>query len=278
MPNYPTFTKPKIISYPEAPSGKIVITKYIEPFVPVKGGHGFIGVVAEDVESGKLQCHVCGVFLEMLCSHYSVKHGMDGKEYRAKFGLLESTALKTVRIRTEQSKRVSKMQKDGRMNIGNRKNINGKSYGFQKGNSFAGNRLGKPKAVEHQNKFGVCDEQIKTAILKLAEKLGKTPTLNDLRDEYSQAFLSVLHLRYKSYIGYCKYIIKMKPNHSAHNPYTKKESYDLYINRAVEEHKKGTSIDNITKLCPSLSGITMKKLYKNSDGFRRAVKRHIGQT
>jgi hypothetical protein len=124
MPYYPKHRR-KILRYPQAPSGFILINKWEPPFMNVKKGFGFIGIVAEDSEDGTLQCHECGIWTEMLCSHYVAKHGMNGDQYRKKFGLLESTALKSKRIRLMQSALISKMQRQGKMNVGNRKNKNG---------------------------------------------------------------------------------------------------------------------------------------------------------
>ena len=59
MPKYKTNKKNKI-PYQDAPSGYIKIKKWVPPFAPVKEGFGFVGVLAEDLKSGKLQCHVCG--------------------------------------------------------------------------------------------------------------------------------------------------------------------------------------------------------------------------
>ena len=275
MPSYPKFSKPKIIDYKEAPSGKIIITKYIEPFVPVAKGHGFIGVVAEDSKSGDLQCHVCGEFKSMLCPHYSQKHGMTGDEYRTKFGLLRTTALKNKRIRAEQSKLIAKMQKEGKMNLGNNKNINGKNYGFTKGNEYADNRKGKPKAIEHQNKFGVCDAQIKDAIMQVAKFLGKTPSLSELRDYYGGSFLSIMHQRYGSYIRYCRKTLKMEPNISTKNPLSKKARREKYIDIAIKKIKEGESISNLSKVCPELSGRMIKEVYGSGEGFRKAVNKKL---
>lgn len=217
MPAYPHKTQKKI-AYKQAESGFINIEKWVPPFVQNQTGFGFVGVVAEDFKTEKLQCSECGKWFEQLPTHYSVAHKMTGEQYRAKFGLLNSTALKSKSIRLAQSALITKMQKDGRMNLGNRKNRNGKSYGFTKKNELAGNRKGIKKAVESQNKFGQCDLQIMTKMIALGKKLGKTPSLVDIKKEYGGGVISIMHVRYGSYIQYCKDYLKMEPLYSRYNP------------------------------------------------------------
>ena len=254
MPYYPKFDKPKIIPYPSAPSGKIEVTKYVEPFMPVKKGFGFLGILAEDTKTGQLQCHVCGKWYEQLNSHIIPAHKMTPDDYRIQFGLSISTALKSKRVRLIQSAVITKLQKEGKMNIGNNFNKStGKSYGFKKKNKYAGNRKGKHKAIETKNKAGVCDLQIKIAIVELSKLLNKTPTLCDLKEFYGQKFVSVMYSRYTSYLKYCKKELKaygLLPNFSTHNPKFKtKKAYKNYlIQQGLESMKRGNSPKNIKTL------------------------------
>ena len=173
MPYYSN-KKQTTIAYDQAPSGRINIQKWEPPFQPVKKGFGFIGIVAEDdSEEGKLQCHECGQWYEQLPTHYSVKHGMTGEQYKAKFGLFKHTALKSKRIRLIQSAVIQKLQKEKKMGIGN----NLGSSPMVKGNKYAGNQKGKKHPVESQNSYGRCDLQIMTKIIELSKKLKKTPSL-----------------------------------------------------------------------------------------------------
>lgn len=242
MPSYKHKTKKKI-KYPGAPSGYINIEKWEPPFAPVHNGFGYIGIVAEDSKTGDLQCHICGKWFQMLCSHYSTKHKLTGVEYRKKFELLSSTALKSKRIRLIQSKTITKLQKEGRMNVGNRRNKNGKKYGFTKKNPEAANRKGTKRAKEQQNKYGVCDLQIMTKIIKLSKKLGKTPSLGEIQKEYGGGIITIMHLRYGSYIKYCRNYLKLTPLRSNHNPTPIKERREKLLEagrKAIKAGKKQT--------------------------------------
>jgi len=193
MPYYPKQTN-KTIPY-NSPSGSINIGKWLPPFMPYEEGYGFIGVLAEDVGTGKLQCHICGEWFEMLCSHLAQKHKMSTDEYKAKTGLFQSTALKSKRIRIQQSELIQKMQKDGKMNVG----LKGKNTSIKMLQKQAGNRKNKPKALEHLNKHGICELQVAEKIHNLAIRLGKTPSLGELIEEYGGGFATVIHSRYASY-------------------------------------------------------------------------------
>jgi hypothetical protein len=252
MPSYKNKKQNKI-AYSEAPSGFINIEKWEPPFAPVNNGHGFMGVVAEDSKTGQLQCHVCGKWYEILCSHFTVKHGMNGEEYRKKFGLFSGTALKSKRIRLIQSEVITRLQKEGLMNVGNRVNKNGKKYGFTPKNKHAGNRKGIKKATESVNRYGVCDLQIMTKIIELGKKLKKTPTLIDIKNEYGGGIITIMHNRYGSYVKYCRDYLKMVPNFSNHNPkFGNKKNWRTHLlGIGKEQLKKGKKLDSIRNFFPT---------------------------
>ncbi len=219
MPYYPKKIVLNKIKY-NSPSGFVNVGKYIPPFEKVKKGFGYMGVIVEDYESGKLQCHICGEWLQMFNSHLAQTHKMTSNEYRKKFGLSISTALRSKKLRLNQSAVMIKLMKEHPERFNNKFSHNG----FGKGNSYAGNRKGKQKAEETVNKYGVCDLQIMDRILKLRDKLGKTPTLIDIKKEYGAGFVGHIHKRYGSYIKLC-HENGMIPVHSSLNPKYSKEYF-----------------------------------------------------
>lgn len=218
MPNYPQpiqeLTKMKYNS----PSGYVNVGKYIPPFEKVENGFGYMGVILQDYENGKLQCHICGKWFEIFNSHLLKHHKITSDEYKIKFGLSKSTALRSKKLRLKQSEVMTKLNKE------NPKCFNRSHAGFEKGNKWSANRKGKPKSLETKNKYGVCDLQIMDKVIKLSEKLNKTPSLVELRKEYGQAFITTLHSRYSSYISYCKEI-GLTPLYSNYNPKYDKEYF-----------------------------------------------------
>ena len=220
MPYYPKTTI-KTIKY-DSPSGKININKYFPPFNPVVGGYGFYGVLAEDTETGELQCHVCGEWHEQLALHITKKHKVENCfAYREEYGLFRGTALKSKRLRLKQSKIIRRLQKEGKMGVGN--NLGKSPFKRGKANKWAANRKGWKKPVEGANQYGRCDLQIMNRILELSKKMGgKTPSLVDIKEEYGGGIISVMHQRYGSYIKYCRQL-KLEPLRSVGNPWSEKE-------------------------------------------------------
>jgi hypothetical protein len=215
MPQYPKIAYTKI-RY-NSPSGYVNIGKYIPPFERVENGFGFHGLLVEDSTSGKLQCHICGRWFEQMSIHLKNIHSLNCKEYKIKFGLLQSTALKSKKMRLAQSKIMQKLRRKNKSN----------NFVFKRKNKFSGNRKNLSKALEHRNRFGVCDLQIMQKVIDLYKKLGKTPTLTDLSNEYGFSFVTTISKRYSSYIKYC-YSIGLNPNYSNFNP---KYSKQYFINK-----------------------------------------------
>jgi len=226
MPEYPT-QKLKTISY-DSPSGKININKWIPPFEEVENGFGFVGVLAEDTGTGKLQCHLCGSWYELLTTHIWAKHEILSKDYSEMFGLFRNTALKSMRIRKIQSK----------VMLGMRKTHAKYRKKFKKGNVESGNRGGKPKAAEGQNRFGVCDLQVQDKIVKLRNKLNRTPALTELIDEYGGAFSTLIHNRYGGYLALLREY-NWTPVHSSWNP---KYSQEYFIKVGVDAVLSGEKL------------------------------------
>jgi len=209
------------IEYEEAPSGRINVGKWQPPFKSVVGGHGYHGVLAEDAESGKLQCHICGEWMELLCgAHLNRVHDMSSSEYREMFGLFKTTALKSKRIRLIQSKTM----------LGMRKKHKKHRRKFEKGNKEAANMKGAKHPLERENRAGVCDLQVAHKILLLEKDLGRTPSLTELIEVYGRALSSKIHKKYKSYITLCK-SIGLTPVTSSFNP---KYSREYFIEQIKE--------------------------------------------
>lgn len=217
MPSYPEITSKKI-KY-NSPSGFVHIGKYVPPFEKVKEGYGFMGVIVEDWNSEKLQCHICGKWFENIPTHLRHAHNITANDYKKNYGLLQSTALKSKRLRIRQSEVMQKLRGKNKAN----------RHSFSKKNSFAGNRKNTKRAVEGRNKYGVCDLQIMQKVIELKKELGKTPTLTQLVKRYGCAFVFHLHKRYGSYVKYCQ-DLGFDANYSNFNPkYTK----EYFIEKAL---------------------------------------------
>lgn len=223
MPNYPKILDRKI-KYPSAPSGEAHIGKYIPPFEVNETGFGFKGVLVEDFKSGKIECSICGNWYEQISDSHLKKHKVTNAEYKKRFGLLTSTALKSKKMRLRQSEVMIKLRKENKNN----------RLMFKRGNSYAGNRKDKLKAEESKNKFGVCDLQVMERIEELRQELGKTPTLIDLKNRYGSGMMTLLFMRYGGYLALLR-SMGITPNFSNYNP---KYSREYFIEKALSNEPR----------------------------------------
>jgi len=256
MPEYP-ISKINVLKY-DSPSGYVNVGKYVPPFEKIKKGFGYRGVVLEDCDSGKLQCHICGGWFEIFNSHLSSTHNMSSKEYKQMFGLSQSTALKSKMIRLKQSETMIKLMREHPEKFVNRLSGNG----FKKRNSYAGNRKKKNKALETRNKYGYCDLQIADRVLKLSDKLGKTPSLIDLQTEYGKSIMWHIHKRYSSYITLCKKL-GLDPCFSNFNP---KYSREYFL-------EKGLSNEPSIRILTTNESRALYRYFKGVKDWKNTIKK-----
>ena len=149
---------------------------------------------------------------------------------------------------------------------------NSNGYGFKKKNLEAGNRRGIKKAKEGQNAFGVCDLQIMTKIINLGKKLGKTPTLTDVKEAYGGGLISIMHYRYGSYIKYCREYLKMKPNFSTRNPQfkSKKDWREHLLEMGREALKNGKSL-KVDDLLPVNESRYIYRYFKGFGDYKKQL-------
>jgi len=262
MPKYPQ-TKLKVLKY-NSPSGTININKWVPPFQKVKKGFGFVGILATDTETGKLQCHICGGWYDLLTTHIFAKHRLTSKEYCEDFGLFRSTALKCMRVRKIQSEVMFEMRR------GHYKH----RMKFQKGNKWAGNRKGQVKPIEEQNRYGICDLQVIDKIKSLQEELGgKTPPLTRVIDRFGGAFSTLIHNRYGGYIRLIK-SLGMIPVTSSFTP---KFSKKYFINLGVKAVRHGKKLIG-HKILNQSEERNIYTYFPSQKVWKKAVVRELNKT
>jgi hypothetical protein len=160
----------KIMPYRSAPSGKVRLYNYKEPFIHYSGGFGYYGVLLFDLASDRVQCHRCGKWFESLGAHVIKTHRMSVSEYKTDVGLRNTTALIGERFR-------AKLIANGQERFKNLKVHTGKMAEKTKEKirkAISDNRM------ESQNSTGCCPIQILNDLRELAEDLGRTPTYADI--------------------------------------------------------------------------------------------------
>lgn len=160
----------KVMEHPEAPSGFVTLYNYKEPFMKFEQGFGFQGVLLIDGKTDKIQCHLCGGWMEYLPNHLKKEHSMTAAQYKDKVGLRQSTAL----LSEAQRAKLIAVQLDKRLqNL----RVQGKKTEEQK-EKIRQTQKKNGELREQQNEYGTCPLQLITRLQKIAEKLGRTP-MND---------------------------------------------------------------------------------------------------
>jgi len=174
-------------------SGFIPLYKGEPPFMPYKGGHGFMGVVLQHQASGKIQCHLCGGLYENVLLHVRTAHKkFSALKFRTSIGVNRGTPLCSPKVSESRARTWVNLTPAKRAAI--KKNLAaGNKERIKKGKFGKGTK----RNVQMQNKVGSCDLQLKTRVLKLSEKLGRLPTTKELNQDSS--LYSLIYPRFGSY-------------------------------------------------------------------------------
>ena len=211
----------RIIKY-DSPSGFINTGKLIPPFQPLKEGYGFLGVVAEDSETNKLQCHICGKWFYGLNSHIRQIHDSIDN-YKKTFSLSMGTALLDKSHRLKHSEVMTGLHKKYPKKFENR-------------NPRPHSTKGVKLSVERQNKFGTCDLQIATKITNIYNRLGRTPRMFELEKYYGRSFCYLIKNRYKSYAKICRQLNLPQIKDRYAQKYSKQYFIDKGVRAIMENH------------------------------------------
>ncbi len=169
------------------------IYKGVPPFIKFSSGFGYLGVLLQDKETGKIQCHFCGILANNLSKHLFHKHkDISPVEYRIKTGLNLTTPL----VSQQTSKRIKNnflnLTDEKRKEVIARLKDNNKKLHSEKGNYKT---RGKYSSSQFENRFGTCPEQAKTLFWKEYETLGHIPS----NDEMSGKLRNIVYTRFSSY-------------------------------------------------------------------------------
>lgn len=158
----------KEIEYEEAPSGYVNFYNYKEPLQKYEAGFGYWGALIFDGKTDRVQCHLCGEWLEALnSSHLKLRHGINAAEYKVTVGLNPGTAL----ISESYREKLIAAKLGVHKNLKNRKGIKHSEETKEKIRQAL-----KANRSELQNLNGTCPLQLIDRMKKLADKLGRTPT------------------------------------------------------------------------------------------------------
>lgn len=146
-----------------------------EPFMEVKHGHGYQGVLMYDDIEDKVQCHICGLWYVNVGSHTNQKHKVHADEYKMRYGLTLRTALCSVGLSNRRREATNKAIENGtiRPDIASKK----ASFNNQKKRSYR--QIGT-QTNQYYNKNGLCDLQIVTRYNVVKSIVGHEPFMSEI--------------------------------------------------------------------------------------------------
>lgn len=167
----------------QLPKGIVPLQKSVPPYMPVEGGHGFLGVLLYNIETDEVQCHICGEWHKQVGNHLSA-HKISSHEYKDKFGLYRNQPLNGLKSRENYHKIAIKRNKRLKKNL----TAEGRMKGNKKINDFQKTRRGA-KSIQHQNLFGTCEAQLRNRVKRHIQENGFFPRSTSTTDPYLATML-----------------------------------------------------------------------------------------
>lgn len=181
--------------------------KSIAPFMDVKSGYGYLGVVMYDEDEDKVQCHICGKWFSALGLHVKSAHKTEVDNYKMDHGLSLRTALCSKSLSRSHSKSglrlyASKKSKLTRGTLGKRRH------------STETPKIYYMETIQAQNARGLCDLQVQGRYDVLKKMVGREPTYGDYQKHDSKLWATMC-ARYGTINKFRKYIGGTEMNNSA---------------------------------------------------------------
>jgi len=204
------------------------------PFMEVKSGHGFYGVVMYDDQNDLVQCHVCGLWFKHVGVHSYKKHKISGDSYKIQFGLSLRTGLCSVGVSNE--RRISTEAAIERGEI--RQDIASQSakVGLLKERS-AKRRQNGAKIAQWSNKYGLCDLQIQSRYEVVKVIVGREPSENEIIKYDRKLFHCGIVPRFQNLTNFRKHL---NISTDRYPPTNKIEAIDLIASLRKQAKESGT--------------------------------------
>lgn len=168
------------------------VYKGVPPFMKFENGFGYMGVLLEEKETGKLQCHLCGHLSLNISKHLFHKHkDVTPTRYKELTGLNRTTPLMSTRTRKFIKNNFLNLTEEKRKEVLKRLKENNKKTHTE--GSWRKREAGA--ALEFNNKFGTCPEQARTLFWEEYHKLGRIPS----NKEMSGKLRHIIYSRFPSY-------------------------------------------------------------------------------
>lgn len=143
------------------------------PFMEVKRGYGYQGVVMYDDAEDKVQCHICGNWFENVGQHSAIAHQLKAEDYKLSFGLTLSTAL----CGRKKSKRDREIGLSRREHFNSVRNVWTKTHRPRRRKNY----IPPHGSMRAKNRKGLCDLQIRSRYEVVKSIVGKDPSRDDFQ-------------------------------------------------------------------------------------------------
>lgn len=160
------------------PENIMISAKAIPPYMPFKNGYGYMGILLQNTDIDKIQCHFCGAWLKSLTHSHLETHKLTAKTYKEQVGLYRGTSLMSLGTIHLYREKVGR-QKNNKMKKGNTLNKDNKRDGHSEAVKASTN------TAQHYNKYGTCEEQLKDRLNKAIEKYGRVPQQKEEQNLYA---------------------------------------------------------------------------------------------
>lgn len=180
--------------------------KACEPFMEVKNGYGYLGVVMYDDDTDKVQCHICGQWFSAVGMHVKSAHKIELDTYKMNHGLSLRTSLC--------SKKLSRAHSKSALSL-----YAGKASKLTRGTP--GRRRHSPKppkryymqTIQAKNARGLCDLQVQGRYDVLKKMVNREPTYGDYQ-RHDRKLWATMVARYGTINKFREYIGGTQMNNS----------------------------------------------------------------
>lgn len=151
--------------------------KAVEPFMEVKRGFGYQGVLMHDDIEDKIQCHVCGNFYDNLGQHIWMKHKTKSANYKIEYGLTLRTPLCSTKRSNNLRQIAEQRLKDGTLKPAEASDA-ARMINMNRKRKYKYRRTGS--AMLMKNSKGLCALQIKHRYKVICDMIGRHPMQEEI--------------------------------------------------------------------------------------------------
>lgn len=184
------------------------------PFMEVKNGHGYQGVVMYDDAEDKVQCHICGAWFANLGQHTKRAHDVQVDDYKLEYGLSLRTALCSKKISAAHRKsglRTYASRASGLIRASKKNRARRRVKALSQVNRQAPN-----SSMQVKNSRGLCDLQIRARYAVVKKIVGRIPTHGDFL-KYDPKLYGTACVRYGSPNGFRKFLGERQLTHNEYS-------------------------------------------------------------